>query len=277
MGQPAERRWWVDRSGRVAAGAVLVTAAVAWSVMLSRPGMSMPGMDTSGSSMSAPSSSMSSTPMGMSTGWTLAAAGTFIAAWALMMAAMMLPSAMPMIALFTTLTRSRNSGKSRTRITAFVFPYLALWSLTGIPVYAVAVWLNDLRSSHETVTDASPYLVAGVLLAAGAYQFSQPKRVCLTNCRNPVAFLVHRWHQGVAGALRMGTLHATYCLGCCALLMIVLVAAGSMGLLWVLLVAVAVLAEKLTPPRIPVSPITGFVLLALGVAAIASPALSSSL
>lgn len=277
MGRPAERRWWVDRSGQVAAGAVLVAAAVAWTLMLSRPAMSMPGMDTSGSGMSAHSSSMTSTPMGMNSGWTIATAGTFIAAWALMMAAMMLPSATPMIALFATLARSRDSRTAGTRITAFVFPYVALWGLTGIPVYAVAVWLNKLRSSHESVSDASPYLVAGVLLAAGAYQFSHLKGVCLTNCRNPVGFLVHRWHQGASGALRMGALHATYCVGCCALLMVVLVAAGSMGLLWVLLVAVAVLAEKVAPTRVPVAAITGLALLALGGAAAASPAMSNAL
>lgn len=274
MGRPAETRWWVDRSGQVAAVVVLAGAVIAWAMMLSHPMTSMPGMSSPSSRM--PSKlGMSATQLRMGGPlWTLEAAETFLAAWTLMMTAMMLPSATPMFALFTTLSRTRSPNGAATRTVAFIVPYLAIWSLTGIPVYAASVWLSHLSDTNRSVHAAAPYLVAAVLVGAGSYQFSRLKRLCLTNCKNPVSFLVHHWRSGTRGAVRMGTRHAAYCLGCCALLMVVLVAAGSMGIAWVLLVAIAVLIEKVVPTRIPASAITGVALITLSAAIIIHPSVS---
>ena len=159
------------------------------------------------------------------------------------MAAMMLPSATPMIALYSTVARRRDPGAAAGRTTAFAVPYAAVWALSGIVVYALSVAIEALVQSHRSAHDAAPYAVAGTLLAAGAYQFTPLKRMCLANCRNPLNFLSRTWGPGLAGAAPIGFAHAAHCFGCCALLMVVLVAAGAMGLAWVLLIAAAVARE----------------------------------
>jgi predicted metal-binding membrane protein len=94
---------------------------------------------------------------------------------------------------------------------------------------------------------ATPLFAAGVLVAAGLYQFTPFKRACLTTCRSPLAFLMQHWRPGAAGALRMGIEHGTYCLGCCWALMLLLFAGGVMNL-WVILgLTVWVALEKLAP------------------------------
>ena len=278
-------RWWVDRSGRTVAYVVLAVAAAAWVTMLTAPAMRMPGMGsaTSGmhagmapTAMTAPSDSMRMSA-GASIGWSWADLVAFAAAWALMMAAMMLPSATPMIALYRTVAGRRDSGPVAGRTAMFAVPYAALWAFAGIPVYASTVWIDTLIRSHPWAHEAAPYAVAATLLAAGVYQFTPLKRMCLANCRNPLNFLVTHWRPGLAGAARIGFAHAVYCLGCCALLMVVLVAAGAMGLAWVLLIAGAVALEKLAS-RWPASPaVAGVALLALSAAVALHPSLVSDL
>jgi predicted metal-binding membrane protein len=116
-----------------------------------------------------------------------------------------------------------------------------------------------------------PYAVAAVLASAGAYQFTRAKRACLRRCRSPLSFLAARWRPGVAGALRVGMEHAGYCLGCCSMLMIVLVAAGAMGLPWVLLIAAAVFVEKIPSWGEQAARILGVALVALGVVIATQP------
>ena len=278
-------RWWVDRPGRTVAYVVLAVAAAAWVTMLTLPGMGMPGMGsaTSGmhtgmapTAMTAPSNLMTMSA-GASIGWSVADLVAFTAAWALMMAAMMLPSATPMIALYRTVARRRASGPVAGRTTMFAVPYAALWALAGIPVYASTVSIDALIRSHRWAHEAAPYAVAATLLAAGIYQFTPLKRICLANCRNPLNFLATHWRPGLAGAARIGFAHALYCFGCCGLLMVVLVAAGAMGLAWVLLIAGAVALEKLAS-RWPASPaLAGVTLLALGAAVALQPSLVNHL
>jgi Predicted metal-binding integral membrane protein (DUF2182) len=122
-----------------------------------------------------------------------------------------------------------------------------------------------------------PYGVAGVLLAAGAYQFSPLKRVCLRACQSPLSFLMTRWRSGYGGTLRLGLAHAGYCVGCCWGLMAVLVAAGAMGLRWVLLIAVAVFAEKRLPRGQRIAWAVGAALIVLGLAVVVRPDLAAAL
>lgn len=275
MGQPADANnahWWIDRSGQVAAFAVLGTASAAWVLMLALPTMRMAGMTHSPTAVGAMGSNMSgvSGPV-----WTLAEAATFLGGWALMMAAMMLPSATPMIALFNTVSRSRAGGEAPVRTMAFAFPYVALWALTGVPVYLASVLFGGLARNEPAIHSAAPYAVGAVLLIAGGYQFSPLKQLCLSKCNNPIGFLAHHWQPGNTGAARMGGRHASYCLGCCTMLMIVLVTAGSMGLVWVLLIAAAVLAEKIAPPRFPTRAFTGIVLAAIGMLVFIDPSIAT--
>jgi predicted metal-binding membrane protein len=270
--------WWVDRSGRTAAVAVLAVAVTAWVTTLISPQTRMPGMGTgiSGMALAVPSDSPY---MGAasSAGWRWPDLIAFTSAWALMMAAMMLPSATPMIALYSTVARRRGGRAVAARTTLFVAPYTALWALSGVGVYALTVWVDSLVRSHRSAHDAVPYAAAAVLTAAGLYQFTSLKRMCLANCQNPLNFLVSHWRPGFCGAARIGLAHAAYCFGCCALLMVVLVAVGAMGLAWVLLIAGAVALEKLASRQARSTVIVGIALMVLGAAVALHPSLATNL
>jgi predicted metal-binding membrane protein len=121
------------------------------------------------------------------------------------------------------------------------------------------------------------YTTAGVLIAAGIFQLSPLKQVCLRHCRSPLGFLLGHWRAGWRGAVSMGWAHALYCLGCCWALMVVLVVAGAMGLPWVLLIASVVAAEKILPRGEWVARTTGVGLALLGVAVVVHPSLATAL
>jgi predicted metal-binding membrane protein len=157
-------------------------------------------------------------------------AGLWIGAWTVMMAAMMLPSAAPLVLLYGGRTNTFDS-------TLLMGGYLLVWGAVGLAAYAV-----DSR-----VMDPPDGVVAGVLIAAGIYQFTPLKHACLRRCRNPANFLVTHWRGGSAGAVRIGVEHGAYCVGCCWTLTAVLVVVGAMALVWVAVIALAVAAEKLLP------------------------------
>jgi predicted metal-binding membrane protein len=196
----------------------------------------------------------------------------FVAAWTVMMSAMMLPSAVPMIALYAA-TRRDATGPAHPAlpVTLFTLVYLGLWAATGVPIYFASVALSVL------VTDVRGYIVAGVLVVAGLFQLSPLKRVCLRRCRSPLGFFLGHWRGGWRGGLAMGWAHAAYCLGCCWALMLVLVVAGAMGLAWVLLIAAVVAAEKLLPGGERVAVVTGIALVLLGLAVAARADLAVTL
>ncbi len=169
--------------------------------------------------------------------------GTFLIAWIVMMAAMMLPSSAPMFLLYRLSAGDGTQGELRTL--AFGTGYLLVWAAVGAIVLAAQRVLDAAVNP-----DLRPLGVAAVLLAAGAYQFTPLKATCLRACQTPADFLVRHWRGGALGALRLGLDHGLYCLGCCWALMAVLVAAGGMGLAWVALIALIVLVEKLVPRAI---------------------------
>jgi predicted metal-binding membrane protein len=196
----------------------------------------------------------------------------FVAAWAVMMAAMMLPSALPMIGLYAATQRTEPAAVRRSApVALFTLVYLGLWAMTGVPMYVANVAFSTIAS------EARAYGVAAVLVVAGVFQLSPLKQVCLRRCRSPIGFLLGHWRAGWRGSLTLGWSHAMYCLGCCWALMIVLVAAGAMGLLWVLLVAAVVAAEKVLPGGEWIARATGIALLVLGVAVAARPGLAVTL
>lgn len=177
----------------------------------------------------------------------LSAAGAleFTLQWGVMMAAMMLPSAAPMVLLYRGV-RKNAAATSGAAITAemFALVYVVLWTLTGIPVYVGSVLVAQLAHRSAAFAAATPYLVAATLFAAGVYQFSPAKVACLKACEAPADFLMRRWRGGYWASLRLAAAHAAYCIGCCWALMIVLVAAGAMSLPWVLAIALLVVVEK---------------------------------
>jgi predicted metal-binding membrane protein len=175
-------------------------------------------------------------------------AGLWLGAWTVMMAAMMLPSAAPLVLLY-----SRRSDTLAS--TLLMAGYLLTWAFVGLAAYSV-----DMR-----LPDPGDGAVAAVLIAAGVYQFTPLKSACLRRCRSPVDFLVTHWRAGRLGALRIGLEHGAYCVGCCWALMAVLVVAGAMGLVWVVAIAAAVAAEKLLPGGPWLGRLGGIALLVVGI------------
>jgi predicted metal-binding membrane protein len=264
-------RWWVHRSAWVAGWTLLAVAAIAW-VGVVRDAASMADMDAGMADMDAGMGGMG-TALGLRDG------ATYVGSWGVMMAAMMLPSAVPMIALYSTVNPGMAARRGARAVPTAIFAalYVLVWLSAGVLVYAGAVIVSAATEASAELTRAVPYAVAAVLVGAGLYQFSAAKRACLRQCRGPLAFLAERWHPGIGGAVRVGLEHAGYCLGCCGALMIVLVAAGAMGLAWVLLIAALVLAEKILPYGERTATVTGAALVVLGLAIAISPDLATSL
>lgn len=178
--------------------------------------------------------------------------------WATMMVAMMTPSILPMVAMFTTLNQKRRRRKqSYTPTFIFVAGYLAAW--TGFSVLAtIAQWPLHATGLLNPMMDSRSYLMSGlILLVAGIYQWTPAKDACLKTCRSPLGFLMTEWRDGARGALTMGIRHGIYCVGCCWALMIVLFAVGVMNMLWVMLIAAFVLIEKIVPTPGPMRVISG--------------------
>lgn len=165
--------------------------------------------------------------------------------WAIMMVAMMIPSASPMIDTYARILSSR-SGSGWGQIAAFTSGYLIVWTLFSVIATASQMILQRLGVVTGTLTTI-PLASAVLLLAAGIYQLTPLKSLCLTGCRSPIGFLMANWRDGASGALRMGLHHGATCLGCCWLLMALLFLFGAMNLLWVAALSIFVLLERAIP------------------------------
>jgi predicted metal-binding membrane protein len=185
--------------------------------------------------------------------------------WAVMMVAMMVPSAVPMILLYTTINRRRRE-QQQPYVPAAVFlgGYLLGWS--GFSILAtLAQWgLHSAALLSPMMVSTSPILGGLVLLAAGIFQWTPLKYTCLAHCRSPLGFLMTEWREGHRGALMMGLRHGMYCVGCCWFLMALLFVAGVMNLLWVAAIAVFVLVEKVAPRGELVGRVAGSILVLAG-------------
>jgi predicted metal-binding membrane protein len=193
--------------------------------------------------------------------WSAVNAIAVFVMWAVMMAAMMLPSALPMIATFVGLSR-RNGEPSRGH--AFVAAYLVVWSAFSVAATAAQWALQAPGWVDPMIVSTSPALTAALLLVAGAYQFSPLKRLCLSHCRTPIGFLMGCWRPGARGAFAMGLRHGVACVGCCWALMALLFVGGAMNLAWVAALAVAVGVEKTLPGGQRMANALGVLLIAAG-------------
>jgi predicted metal-binding membrane protein len=170
--------------------------------------------------------------------------------WAIMMVAMMVPTASPVILFFAAINRRRGRNKGTFIATAqFLFGYLTAW--TGFSAVAsLAQWgLLTAALVSPMMESTNKMFGAGLLLIAGLFQFSRLKYACLAHCRSPIGFLLTEWRSDGWGAFKMGLKHGGYCLGCCWALMGLLFAFGVMNLLWVAGLSVFVLLEKITANR----------------------------
>jgi len=197
-----------------------------------------------------------------SSDWSVANVVAVWAMWAVMMAAMMLPSALPMIVTFVQL--SERAG-APARGHGFVAAYLLVWF--GFSVAAVAAqWaLQSLEWIDPMIVSTSAALNALLLLVAGVYQFSPLKRVCLGKCRTPMGFLLGEWREGTRGGFVMGLRHGLFCVGCCWALMALLFVGGVMNLAWIAALSIAVAIEKMVPGGERLAGLLGVVLIGAGV------------
>lgn len=232
-----------DRLRRFAPGIVLIAvAAVCWAITARRmQGMNMgPGTDLGG------------------LGW-------FAGVWVTMMAAMMLPSLVPMA--LTYLGASRSSGASVPTAGTCVFScgYLLTWAAAGVVAYGAVEGVRALDLSWLAWGRGGPYVAGGVILAAALYEVTPAKSTCLLHCRNP-HLLTRRWRPGVPGALRMGVEHGGFCVGSSWALMAVLFAVGVMDVTWMIVLAALVAIEKLLPWNRAVIGAVAVFIAALGIA-----------
>ena len=277
MGQHADEgsgpRLGRERGTIITVIVVIGLSIVAWIAVIAD------AMHAGGMSMDSSSSTMGDMGMEAPGG---AASGTaalaFLIAWGVMMAAMMLPSAAPMIGLYGAIHRNADrTGQGGVATGLFALVYVLAWVLLGVPVYGIQVAVTMLVDAAPALGGVLPYAVAVVLAVAGAYQFSPLKIACLRACRSPLGFLMARWRPGYLGTARLALAHALYCIGCCWALMVVLVAAGAMGLHWVLLIAALVAAEKLAPGGVVVARLAGVALLVLGILLAINPGIAAAL
>jgi predicted metal-binding membrane protein len=234
----------VRRDRRVLLAAIVIVVAIAWIwiVLGAGTGMRAVGM-TDGSGMPSMAGMVMEPPA-----WTLGYAGLMFAMWWVMMVAMMLPSAAPILLLFARVNRSERD-RSRPFVPTGIFAagYLAVWG--GFSALATgSQWvLERLGLLSPTMMTANYWLGGAVLVAAGLWQLTPIKGVCLRHCRSPLSFLVQRWRPGSLGAFSMGLEHGTFCLGCCWFLMGLLFFGGIMNLLWIAGLACFILLEKTVP------------------------------
>lgn len=250
----------VVRRDRLMVGAALgVLVVAAWLYLLylastmsgtampdmpSMPGMSMPAMHE----------------------WSWVDVAGLAVMWTVMMVAMMTPAAAPMILVFATIHRRRaQQGQPAVPVAVFVLGYFVVW--TGFSVAAALAQAGLHRAAMLSPGMATNSLtLAGVLLiVAGAFQWTPLKRACLATCRSPLSFVMTGWREGPRGALVMGLRHGLYCLGCCWALMALLFAAGVMNLLWVAVIALGVLVEKIVPRGDVIGRLAGVLLMVGGV------------
>jgi predicted metal-binding membrane protein len=198
-------------------------------------------------------------------------AGLFLM-WAVMMAAMMLPSAAPVTLLVLGVYRRREDGEARASAVAFVAGYLLAWTAFSAAAAAAQVGLHRAALLAPDMRVGSAALAGVLLVIAGVYQWLPIKNACLTRCQSPLEFLSRFWRDGVTGALVMGIRHGLFCVGCCWLLMALLFVVGVMNLFWVAALTAFVLVEKLVPGGTMVGRVAGAGLAAWGVYLLVSAA-----
>lgn len=251
----------------VLAALVLLTA-LAWIALLAGAGTGMDPAAMSGWWLPM------TLPAGESWSWTPYYWLIALFMWAVMMVAMMLPSAAPMVLLYARVVRHADA-KTGTHdapasIAAFAGGYLTLWILFSVLAVALQFALERAGVMSVMMSSRSPALSGTLLIAAGLYQLSPLKTACLRHCRGPAAFLAAHWRSGAAGAWRMGLRHGAYCVGCCAVLMLLLFVGGVMNLVWIAGLSLFVAIEKLAPFGSAMAKGASAVLLAAGAGLILS-------
>jgi predicted metal-binding membrane protein len=259
------------RDRTVVVVALVSVIAVAWIWILIGAGTGMTAMAmTFGSGMPG-----MATMLMEPAAWSLGYAALMFAMWWAMMAAMMLPSAAPMLLLFARVNRNQKADdRPFTPTGIFAAGYLAAWGAFSTLATGLQWELERLGLLSPMMATTSYWLGSAILLAAGVWQLTPIKGICLRHCRSPMGFLVQGWRPGRLGAFRMGLEHGSYCLGCCWFLMGLLFFGGIMNLFWIIGLAGFVLLEKTIPMGSWIGRIVGVGVAAWGVVLLATATLT---
>jgi predicted metal-binding membrane protein len=186
----------------------------------------------------------------------------FLLAWQVMIAAMMVPSSLPLVRMYAVASaRAPERGRA---MAAFLGAYALVWSAFGLVAFLGDSGLHALVDSSAWLTANDWAIAPSVLLLAGAFQFTPLKDACLRACRHPASFLRRHYRRGVSGGFLLGLRHAAFCVGCCWALMLVMFAVGTASLIWMAVLTALMVHEKTRPSGAKTVPLTGAVLLALG-------------
>ena len=191
----------------------------------------------------------------------------FLGIWIVMMAAMMLPSAIPAVTLYGRLARDRSALAPL----AFASGYLAVWTAAGLLAFGIARVGSHFADGALGWTRGGRWLAGAALLCAAAYQLTPLKEACLSRCRTPLGLMLGSWRSGRLGGFRLGLASGAWCAGCCWGLMASLFALGVMSIAWTALVAAIVALEKTLPWRRVATRGTAALLFALGILVVAAP------
>ena len=276
----------LERDRTVVIGGLVTVIVLTWIYILMGAGMGMTAFEmtttalpgtSSSMDMSAQNSEMSSqkgmggtmkmahSAMMQPAVWTPSYAVLMFFMWWVMMIAMMLPSASPMVLLFARIQRKeKDKGAPFIPTSIFTMGYLVTWAFFSVLAVG-AQWGFERAGLLSAMLVSTSGLFAGILLLiAGIYQLTPLKQACLRHCRSPIQFIMHHWRTGASGAFRMGVEHGSFCLGCCWFLMALLFVGGVMNLYWIVALAVFVLLEKTIPAGHWLGSITGIGLMVWG-------------
>jgi predicted metal-binding membrane protein len=216
---------------------LVVLLAVAYTII--GVGMNMSALTMTRMSIEMPGMAMQ--PVDWSVGYAL----VVFLMWCVMMVAMMVPSAAPLVLIHAVAGRKQKEGNHPLAATViFMMGYLVVWTLFSLFATALQWGLYSLGIISGMLQIVSPAIAGLVLMTAGLYQLTPLKGACLKHCQQPLSFILFHWRPGKRGAFRMGVEHGTYCLGCCWLIMMLLFVGGIMNLLWIAGIAIYVGTEK---------------------------------
>ncbi len=201
--------------------------------------------------------------MPMQSAWTLSEVAAVWMMWAVMMGAMMLPSAVPVVVIHSRVSSARG-GEPGAESRWFMAAYLVMWSFFSVAAAGLQWLLQFTGALSRMLVITQGWLACALLIGAGLYQLTPAKFACLQRCRTPIGFFATEWRQGRFGAFRMGVRYGSYCVGCCWALMAVLFVFGAMNLAAILVLTAGIAAEKLLPQGARTGQALGVMLIAWG-------------
>jgi predicted metal-binding membrane protein len=224
----------LSRANLIVAAALLLAAALAWAWLLS-----VGGTD---------STAMAGMAMPIAP-WTAGYLLPTFAMWSIMMVAMMVPSAAPMILLHARIDRTQSANRRLLHSLIFILAYLLVWTTFAAGATAAQALLIATGRMNAATLAIGDRAAAALLIAAAVYEMTAAKRLCLEKCQAPLLFVLRYWRPGAMGALNLGVIHGLFCVGCCWALMLLLFVGGVMNLIFVAGLGVIVLGEKIAPAR----------------------------